>query len=364
VLSYAAGIVWMCALSDSQFNNRTYFSENALLPGMVNDDYYNHKAANSLYRELQAIRDKTKVPLKWISSKLADYGIQSYHQNFSAQIPLPGKTDPLVTEGINIHGVFRAPRIAGTEAIVISVPYNDGRNMGALALMLSLAEHCRGNYWSKDIIFLVTDKEAIGMQAWINGYYALQNTYISSSQFEGHSGAIQAAINLELSSDSLDSVEVLIEGLNGQLPNLDLINMVLRLLNKHGIPAMVHSQRNHPRFSGHGPPVHNLVSMAMMMLRQASGLPSANHGLFHKFRVEAVTLRGVKDGRYHQHGFYNIGRVLEGICRSLNNLLERFHQSFFFYLLPSPGRYVSIGMYMPPFGCLLLGPLITAVLLW
>jgi len=29
--------------------------------------------------------------------------------------------------------------------------------------------------------------------------------------------------------------------------------------------------------------------------------------------------------------------------RSLNNLLERFHQSFFFYLLPSTDRYVSIG---------------------
>lgn len=29
--------------------------------------------------------------------------------------------------------------------------------------------------------------------------------------------------------------------------------------------------------------------------------------------------------------------------RSLNNLLERFHQSFFFYLLPSTDRYISIG---------------------
>ena len=47
-------------------------------------------------------------------------------------------------------------------------------------------------------------------------------------------------------------------------------------------------------------------------------------------------------------------RVIEGIFRSLNNLLERFHQSFFFYLLPSTDRYVSIGLYMPPFGLLVL----------
>ena len=45
-------------------------------------------------------------------------------------------------------------------------------------------------------------------------------------------------------------------------------------------------------------------------------------------------------------------RIIEGVCRSLNNLLERFHQSFFFYLLPATDRYVSIGLYMPPFGVL------------
>lgn len=40
--------------------------------------------------------------------------------------------------------------------------------------------------------------------------------------------------------------------------------------------------------------------------------------------------------------------------RKLNNLLERLHQSYFFYLLPSLSRFVSIGLYMPAFGFLLL----------
>lgn len=34
---------------------------------------------------------------------------------------------------------------------------------------------------------------------------------------------------------------------------------------------------------------------------------------------------------------------MEGIFRSLNNLIEKFHQSYFFYLLPSLNRFVSIG---------------------
>lgn len=38
--------------------------------------------------------------------------------------------------------------------------------------------------------------------------------------------------------------------------------------------------------------------------------------------------------------------------RKLNNLLERLHQSYFFYLMPSLSQFVSIGYYMPAFGLL------------
>ncbi|CAN8176916.1 unnamed protein product [Coccothraustes coccothraustes] len=38
----------------------------------------------------------------------------------------------------------------------------------------------------------------------------------------------------------------------------------------------------------------------------------------------------------------------------MNNLLERLHQSYFLYLLPSLSRFVSIGSYVPALGLLLL----------
>jgi len=72
--------------------------------------------------------------------------------------------------------------------------------------------------------------------------------------------------------------------------------------------------------------------------------------------------------------------------RSLNNLQERFHQSFFFYLLPATNRYISIGklqqifnlyypltiispsffkgVYMPPFGLMIGSMLLKAVALY
>lgn len=49
-------------------------------------------------------------------------------------------------------------------------------------------------------------------------------------------------------------------------------------------------------------------------------------------------------------------RLIEGVVRSVNNLLEKFHQSFFLYLLTSPSKFVSVGVYMIAFA-LLVAPL-------
>lgn len=60
---------------------------------------------------------------------------------------------------------------------------------------------------------------------------------------------------------------------------------------------------------------------------------------------------------FHSENYMEINlcvslRLLEGMYRKLNNLLERLHQSYFFYLMPSLSRFVSIGYYMPAFGLL------------
>jgi glycosylphosphatidylinositol transamidase len=73
-----------------------------------------------------------------------------------------------------------------------------------------------------------------------------------------------------------------------------------------------------------------------MALKQATGMPSGNHGHFHKFGIEAVTIEGVLRKRSSNRALPvsdTMGRIIEGVFRSLNNLLERFHQSFFFYLV-------------------------------
>lgn len=57
-------------------------------------------------------------------------------------------------------------------------------------------------------------------------------------------------------------------------------------------------------------------------------------------------------------------KIVEGITRSLNNLLERFHQSFFFYVIISSEKFISIGDYMPSIGLMTGSVFIKAFLLW
>lgn len=60
-------------------------------------------------------------------------------------------------------------------------------------------------------------------------------TGMQSSPLQGRAGAIQAAVALELSSDVVTSLDVAVEGLNGQLPNLDLLNLFHTFCQKGGL---------------------------------------------------------------------------------------------------------------------------------
>jgi glycosylphosphatidylinositol transamidase len=50
-----------------------------------------------------------------------------------------------------------------------------------VALLLAAASFFRlQNYWAKDIIFLITQHEQLGMQAWLEAYHQVQ-TFCSPS---------------------------------------------------------------------------------------------------------------------------------------------------------------------------------------
>lgn len=372
VLCYLSGVIGFLALAYQPLNGATYFSENALLPGLVTNEFYAEINMNALASELKEEfnKEKRKVPREWIYNHLREIGLDTYIQNYSIKYPLDiakGQNIP----GQNVYGILRAKRSASTEAVVLTTPMRPKDSdlpstTGGIVLMLAMAKYFRRQtYWSKDIIFLVSDHEQIGLQAWLDGYHDIKSEYIVPSDVMGRSGAIQAAINLEIPDGNIRYFDIKIEGMNGQLPNLDLFNLVVKICNQEGVDVSFHRNFDPMDAQSVDGYVQSVKTMLEMMWSQAAGTPSGNHGLFHKYHIEAVTLQGIrrKNSNY-AFPLERTGRILEGIFRSLNNLLERFHQSFFFYILPGTRNYISIGMYMPPFGLICATGLIKAVAIW
>ncbi|XP_012253852.2 glycosylphosphatidylinositol anchor attachment 1 protein [Athalia rosae] len=369
---YTNGILLFMSLAYPQFNDNTYFSENALLPGLVTNGFDEECAAKRFHDELLAeMKDyPEEMPYPWILAKFHQLNLDVYTHNFTLNNPLSNQK----FTGQNIYSILRAPRSASTEAIILSVPYRSASSIHlttapSIALLLAFAKFCRKqNYWAKDIIFLVTEHEQLGMQAWLEAYHRCtcgQEGVLIAGDLPGRAGSIQAAINLEMHSLKIGSIDVKVEGLNGQLPNLDLVNLANRMCAKEGIRRTFQRRIDSNPKDQRQKWWYQFVTMLSMVSTQATGVPTGNHGVFHRFGIEAITLEGfAKTGSGSEFNMYNMGRVVESLVRSLNNLLERFHQSFFFYLLPSTDKYISIGLYMPPLASIIAGLFIKAFSVW
>ncbi|KAH0518915.1 Glycosylphosphatidylinositol anchor attachment 1 protein [Microtus ochrogaster] len=358
VLSYVAGIAWFLALAFPPLTQRTYMSENAMGSTMVEEQFVGGDRARNFARDFAAHRKKSgSLPVAWLERSMRSVGLEVYTQSFYRKLPFPDEThERYMVSGTNVYGILRAPRAASTESLVLTVPCGpDSTNSQAVGLLLALAAHFRGQiYWAKDIIFLVTEHDLLGTEAWLEAYHDINVTGIQSSPLQGRAGAIQAAVALELSSDVVTSLDVTVEGLNGQLPNLDLLNLFQTFCQKGGLLCTLQGKLQPQDWTSLEGPLQGLQTLLLMVLRQASGRPHGPHGLFLRYRVEALTLRGINSFRQYKYDLVAVGKALEGMFRKLNHLLERLHQSFFFYLLPALSRFVSIGLYMPAAGFLLL----------
>ncbi|XP_054888602.1 glycosylphosphatidylinositol anchor attachment 1 protein-like isoform X3 [Poeciliopsis prolifica] len=367
-LCYFAGVCWFMGLAFEPFTLRTYMSENAMGSTMVEERFPSGERALATGKEFAAHKKKVGgMPVDWLVKTMQARGLEVFTQSFSRTLPFPDENkERYIVKGTNVYGILRAPRAPRTEALVLSAPCSPGENNNqAVGLLLGLAHYFRSQvFWAKDIIFLVNEHDLIGMQAWLEGYHHTNTTGMDWSPLQGRGGSIQAALSLELSSDVITSLDIILEGLNGQLPNLDLANLFYAFCQKIGVLCTIQGrlQRNDwDSVSGYS---HAVQTMMLMVMKQASGRPWGDHGLFLRYHIEAATIKGINSFRQYKTDVTTVGRLLEGMFRKLNNLLERLHQSYFFYLMPSLSHFVSIGYYMPAFGLLAVILLLRALGLW
>jgi hypothetical protein len=157
---------------------------------MLSDACLSPSRASLLARELQAI------------------GLTAHNQSYTFKVPVRGGIKRI--RGINTYARFPAARGDGREAFVIAASWKsawdgtgdpdaketsarkadvEGRmsdyerksvrrsNVRGIASTIVLARHLSGyHHWSKDLIFVFSDGEIEGMQAWSSAYFGKEQS--------------------------------------------------------------------------------------------------------------------------------------------------------------------------------------------
>ncbi|KAI5474391.1 glycosylphosphatidylinositol transamidase [Pseudohyphozyma bogoriensis] len=383
-----AGFAYLLALPLPIIGQEHHVSENALQPSQVNT-YWNWADVHiaDLFAE-----DVAKWSVEGVTSdKRADaiqeaflkLGLPVATQKYSFGL---GGTSRL--NGTNVYSILQAPKTDGAEALVLSASWmsravgDDGEkriNTRGVAIVLALANYLKKySMWSKDIIFLLSDGYVDGAHAWLDAYHKYGQSNLEADELSLTTGPIWAAINLDYPYHSFSHVGMFYEGVNGHLPNLDLLNTISHILKHSGIPPILHSDVSWSS------PSHSIFTntpfapyldtwgwrqyeqagknLARQVLLGAEGRAHGPEGVFGRYRIAGVTLFGVPDEG--PHGFHALGRAVESSLRSLNNLLERFHHSFDLYLMKTVDSFISIGSYLAAPILVSAGMTIKGLLLW
>ncbi|KAM5366375.1 hypothetical protein ACJZ2D_010566 [Fusarium nematophilum] len=357
-LCIAIGVVWLFLLPLNEYSRRTYISENALLPGQVHT-YFGGSEQNILraYRhEVDDVVDKDNYEINDRLDKiLTGVGLKVGRQNYTYHSAGHEYT------GQNLYAILQAPRGDATEAIVLVAAWKNVEeqlNRNGVSLALTLVRYFkRWSLWSKDIILVVPPDSKTGTQAWVDAYHDAHNPDLVAP-LPLKSGALQGAIAIDYPQErNFKAVHVIYDGPNGQLPNLDLINSIVNIAGgQMGMATSIQKMKHHKNTYS-----DRLQTMLRGMLNQGLGYAAGAHSSFIPYHVDAVTLQPYGEG---WHDEMSMGRLVEGSFRSLNNLLEHLHQSFFFYLLMQTDRFVSIGTYLPSAMLLAANFTIMAISVW
>ncbi|KAK1277304.1 hypothetical protein QJS04_geneDACA003618 [Acorus gramineus] len=413
------------------------------MPGSANPTFSERdvREADGLVEKIMSLKSmggETGIELpRLIAQHMADVGAEVYHHEFHPQIdqfhPLHffsctsnGRmvlyNNSCVSAGINSVGIARASRGDGKESIILVTPYNAEKlevsDALSLGLGYSMFTHLSRVSWlAKDIVWLAADSqygEYGSIAAWLKDYhnptytdYPEKHDNEMCHQTNSHdsrdekndfnifrrAGTMAAALVLrvvdDLEDSNIDTLTIYSEASNGQMPNLDLINIVHFLaIHRQGLQVKIEkvgsllnsvwlkfvgelvewtgkvAVRLNPQWRFGIPAaeyVDGTATLASSLYYQALGVPTGSHGAFRDYQVDAITLEfSPRTSSYKDIGqsafLLRGGRLIEGVIRSINNLLEKFHQSFFLYLLSAPNKFVSVGVYMISFA-LLIAPL-------
>ncbi|CBQ71473.1 related to Alpha-1,3-mannosyltransferase [Sporisorium reilianum SRZ2] len=383
-------LIFVVPHPQSPVSKGTYVDENALQPGQarVYWDYFDVTYADMLSEKVNLWSGATSAErADFVYSELQSYGLEVNRQDYRYD-DAGSKGHEAALSGTNVYARSATPRIDGREAVVLTASWrsrwqgeNDpfapadnltaanidarGRiNVRGIASILALARYLSTQaHLSKDLIFVISDGHLEGIHAWSSAYFGSMPKGLHADPVSAGGSQVWNAISIDYPSDSFSSLEVQYEGFDGQLPNMDVVNTIVRIAESvaGGMPVEFGHKLAKSRLKE---PVQRLAERYGVRLRAdveyelgnyengvcaalrqvgfgVTGRASGPHGFFQRHHVDAITLYAVPaTGPY---GFFHMGRLIESFVRSMSNLLERLHHSQFFYLLLNPRRFVPIG---------------------
>lgn len=156
IISYLAGLAYFASLIHQP--DKSYFSDNALLPGLATREFIYSQLTTEYLFQLENVTKissgEGKLPIQYLKEEFSKHGSLVHEHNFVFRYPF-GLNQPLY-HGTNLYAIFRAPRAPSTEAIIISSPYRSalnsrGSTLPSISLMLSLAKF----FSSKQFVILI-----------------------------------------------------------------------------------------------------------------------------------------------------------------------------------------------------------------
>ncbi|KAL0489158.1 zinc peptidase-like protein [Acrasis kona] len=400
LLLFVAGLVFF--FSWPFMTKNAYFSENALAVGhhAPKYEYEDSQYALQVSRDLKQafIQGGKSEALIFLERTLNNFGLETKRHPYKIKREFLNGTATI--RGTNLYGTVRAPRGSGKESIVLTAPLSQDKcdNMG---LAVSLLKVINSFKWlHHDFILVISDDGGFSNQ-WSGEYAFIHSPVITT-------GRMRECITLDFDDFSFHQMAVVTEGVNGDVPNLDLVNTLIWIARhndlsitlfqdgpptsedvhangraKHvPLPIYLYSNAIHAieplvdKFLSHHirsilsideyyykESKSRFVSSSIILLHNVYnsllGVGTGPHAWFRQKMTHSITLTNAKtipsgaDYRHYRNptaNIKNVAKTVEGVFRSMNNLIEELHQSFFLYFMDSSVTYYGFEHYLPNLG--------------
>lgn len=256
---------------------------------------------------------------------------------------VPYKT--ATVSGKNYYTVVESERGDSRECVVLVIstksfslgPKSSSWN---LAVGLSLAEYFRTVKWmSRDILLVFSD----GSVPYAQNIRSFLHQYTSGTIAIPRRGLLRQALVVDMDNE-YDAVELDIDGINGMLPNQDLVN------------HMIYESRTK------GVKLKDPKPWLAVRHRFFNGGVHKAHSVFLEYQVPAFTVIARRTKAKKQNPDYEkatkLLQIIEGTLHGMSNILQQLHHSFNAYFYNTLTTHLSTGIYLYPL-YLMQAPLLT-----